>query len=121
MKLNMEEIRELEDEYGKLANVPDDHPIIMKYRKDKHEVKFVEKKKERTNMGKNDASNLNDILFGQLNRLNQDDLTPEQLKEEVERSRAVSQVANQIISNGRLVLDAHKSTGSDTIPKMLEG
>lgn len=69
---------------------------------------------------------LNNHLFAQLERLNDESLTDEQLKKELERAKAVSSVASQIISNGFLVLKAVQmksdSMNADAqLPKMLEG
>lgn len=51
---------------------------------------------------------LNTHLFDQLNRLNAEDLKGEELKEEINRAKAVSDISRQIIDNGRLVLEAAK-------------
>jgi hypothetical protein len=63
---------------------------------------------------KNKLSDLNNHLFEQLERLNDDDLTGEDLTREIGRAQAMCNVAGQIISNGRLVLDAAKA--SDLAP-----
>lgn len=55
---------------------------------------------------KNKLSDLNNHLFAQLERLTDESLTGDNLKEEIERSRAVSQVSGQILSNASLVLKA---------------
>ena len=55
---------------------------------------------------KNKIQDLNDHLFAQLERLNDEDLTPEQLDKEITRSKAVSAISGQIINNARLALDA---------------
>lgn len=74
---------------------------------------------------KNTLSDLNNHLFAQLERLNDEDLKDEKLTEEIERAKAITQVASQIISNGKLVLDAIKTKdeylGGDNkkIPAML--
>jgi len=75
---------------------------------------------------KNTMGDLNNHLFAQLERLNDESLTDEQLKKELERAKAVSSVASQIISNGFLVLKAVQmkddKIGADTkLPRMLEG
>lgn len=75
---------------------------------------------------KNKLSDLNNHLFAQLERLSDEDLKGEKLEEEISRAKAVTSIANQIISNGSLVLDAaklmDKRESADTkLPKMLEG
>lgn len=57
---------------------------------------------------KNKLTDLNNHLFEQLERLNDEDLTGDDLETEIERSKAITQVARTIVDNGRLVLDAHK-------------
>ena len=77
---------------------------------------------------KNKIQDLNDHLFAQLERLNDEDLTAEQLDKEITRSKAVSGIASQIINNARLALDATKlqvefGTAARTgvaLPEMLE-
>lgn len=76
-------------------------------------------------MGKT-LGDLNDNLFAQMERLNNKNLKGEELKEEITRAKAVTSIAEQIIANGSLVLEAQKAM-SDSInanaklPKMLEG
>jgi hypothetical protein len=74
---------------------------------------------------KNKLIDLNDHLFEQLERLNDEDLKGEALEEEISRSRAVAVIASKIIENGSLVLSAVKFEDSrmidKSIPKMLEG
>ncbi|MEJ7444303.1 hypothetical protein WL480_05195 [Staphylococcus hominis] len=57
---------------------------------------------------KNTLSDLNNHLFEQLERLNDEDLTGEDLQQELQRSKAVSSIAQNIINNGSLVLQAQK-------------
>lgn len=60
-------------------------------------------------MKKNKLIDLNDHLFEQLERLNDDDLTDERLGQEVKRATSMSNIAKQIIDSGRLAFDAKKA------------
>jgi hypothetical protein len=55
---------------------------------------------------KNTLGDLNDHLFEQLERLNDNELKGDELKEEISRAKAVANIASQIIQNGNLVLRA---------------
>lgn len=55
---------------------------------------------------KNKLSDLNNPLFAQLERLGEEDLTPEQVDKEVNRSKAIIGVAAQIVSAQNLNLKA---------------
>lgn len=57
---------------------------------------------------RNSLTDLNNHLFEQLERLNDDELKGEELKEEITRSKTIENVAKQIINNGRLVLDSQR-------------
>lgn len=76
---------------------------------------------------KNTLGDLNNHLFAQLERLNDEDIKGEALQEEITRAKAVTGIASQIISNADVVLQAKKIQveilGRDNIeiPKMLEG
>ena len=56
---------------------------------------------------KNKLTDLNNHLFEALERLN-DELTPEELEIELKRSKAITGVANAIISNASVALEAQK-------------
>lgn len=81
---------------------------------------------ELLNMVRNTLGDLNNILFEQLERLNDVDIeggeTVAQL--ELQRSEKIVKVANAIINNGRLVKDVAKLSGSGefvSTPLMLTG
>lgn len=57
---------------------------------------------------KNKLTDLNNHLFAQLERLNDESLEGEKLAEEIERSKAVTGVSKEVVANARLVLDAEK-------------
>jgi len=73
---------------------------------------------------KNTLGDLNNHLFAQLERLGDEDIKGDSLTEEIERAKAVTQVATQVISNGKLMLDALKAKeeylgGDKKMPPML--
>ena len=57
---------------------------------------------------RNKLSDLNNYLFEQLERLNDDSLSEEEFKKEVSRAKAVSSVASSIVGNANVVLKASK-------------
>lgn len=75
---------------------------------------------------RNTLGDLNNHLFAQLERLSDEELAGEKLADEINRAKAVTSVASQVIANGSLVLDAiklsdDKMNANTAIPKMLEG
>lgn len=57
---------------------------------------------------KNTLTDLNNYLFEQMERLQDDSLDAEALEREIKRSEAVNKVAKTIIDNGALALQAKK-------------
>ena len=75
---------------------------------------------------KNTLGDLNNHLFAQLERLSDEDIKGEELKDEIVRAKAVSAIAKQIIDDGTLVLETKKMMDNRLdadmkLPKMLEG
>ena len=59
---------------------------------------------------KNNLKDLNDYLFEELERLNDDEtlLSEDMLEKELKRSKAITQVSNQIVQNAKVILEAKK-------------
>lgn len=57
---------------------------------------------------KNKLTDLNDHLFAQLERLNDEDLSDEQVKIETKRGTAIAAVADQIVGIAKLRIEATK-------------
>lgn len=75
---------------------------------------------------KNGLVDLNNHLFAQLERLSDEELRGERLQEEIGRAKSVTGIANQIISNASLALNAQKfkveyNSKDVQLPEMLEG
>lgn len=76
-------------------------------------------------MPRNTLSDLNNHLFATLERLGDESLDAEQMKMEIERAKAIKDVAGAVVSNSRLMLNAmefRSQYGDDggSIPKMLQ-
>lgn len=74
---------------------------------------------------KNGLADLNNHLFEQLERLNDEELTEEELNKEITRSKAMTAVATKIIDNASLSLQATKlkveyGQREVKLPEMLE-
>lgn len=74
----------------------------------------------------NKLTDLNNFLFAEMERLNDEELTTEELQKEIERAKAITAVSNQIIQNGSLALKAEKFKDSrldndGKMPLFLEG
>lgn len=76
-------------------------------------------------MTRNTLLDLNNHLFAQLERLGDEGLSPDEMKAEIERARAVTGVAQQVISNANVVLRTAEfrdaATGDARVPRMLGG
>lgn len=67
---------------------------------------------------KNTLEDLNNHLFAQIERLSDESLAGEGLETELKRSKAVSDIACQIVSNGKLALEVQKALGDGQANKM---
>ena len=57
---------------------------------------------------KTTLTDLNDMLFEQLERLTNDSLTEAELEQELKRSKAVAEISSKIIANGTLMFNAKR-------------
>lgn len=57
---------------------------------------------------KNKLTDLNNHLFAQIERLSDEDLTPEQIEAEVKRTEAIVAISDQIVGTANLQLKAVK-------------
>ncbi|MBQ7185990.1 MAG: hypothetical protein IJR92_04260 [Alphaproteobacteria bacterium] len=71
------------------------------------------------NEKENNLAELNVHMFEQLRRLNDKNLTKEQMESEIERTKGVCLLASQIISNANLALKAHVVKSGVGVPPML--
>lgn len=58
---------------------------------------------------KNKMVNLNDHLFAQIERLSEEGIKPGVLEVEINRTKAITSVAREIIAGGKLALEARKA------------
>ena len=75
---------------------------------------------------RNTLVDLNNHLFEQMERLNDEELTDEQLEKETKRADAMKDIATQIIANANIVLKATElnmeySKNEVNVPQMLIG
>lgn len=75
---------------------------------------------------KNKLSDLNNYLFEQLERINDDTLTPEQLEQELKKTDSIVKVSEKIIETGELAfktmqhMDSYGYNGTRHVPAMLD-
>lgn len=76
---------------------------------------------------KNTLVDLNNYLFEQIERLQDDSLSDEDFEKEVKRSEAMTKISEKIIANGELAfktmkhMDEYGYEQTRKVPKMLEG
>jgi hypothetical protein len=73
---------------------------------------------------KNRLIDLNNHLFAQLERLSEEDISEIKLQQEIERTKAITLMAREIIGNGKLILDGQRAVQGDglleTLPDILQ-
>lgn len=79
-----------------------------KYRVSNYETVKKEEEIKEEDEKTNSLLDLNKYLFGQLNALNDRNLTENQFKQEVERSKAMVSVSQTIINNAKIMIEASK-------------
>ena len=62
-------------------------------------------------MARNKISDLRDHMFAALERLNDESLSNEQVKEEVDKAKAISSIGSVIINSAKIEVDYLKATG----------
>ena len=62
-------------------------------------------------MARNKISDLRDHLFSALERIDNDDLTAEELQKELQKADAVAQIGAVIINSAKVEVDFMKATG----------
>lgn len=74
---------------------------------------------------KNSLLDLNNHLFEQIERLNDEDITAEQMEKEIKRSKALEGLSIQVVDTAALILRAATLAASDqtgsNIPRLLLG
>lgn len=66
---------------------------------------------------KNTLADLNNHLFEQLERLNDEDLTDEELEREIKRTDSMVDISKVIVDNANTILQAHKLNAEWNIQK----
>jgi len=62
-------------------------------------------------MARNKISDLRDHLFAALERIDNDELTNEELQKELQKAEAVAQIGAVIINSAKVEVDFMKATG----------
>ena len=78
---------------------------------------------------RNTLGDLNNFLFAQLERLDNEELEGDELLKEIARSKAISEISKNVIENANVVLQAQrhkdeywgKGNTEAEMPRMLEG
>lgn len=66
---------------------------------------------------RNKLSDLNNHLFAQMERLDDDTLKGESLKDEIDRAKAMANLATQIVNGAKITVDAMKLISKGDVRK----
>lgn len=69
---------------------------------------------------KNKLSDLNNHLFEQLERLNDEKLSGDELKGEIERAKAMTGIATQIVNGTKVTVDAMRMMHHGDVPNNMQ-
>ena len=69
---------------------------------------------------KNKLTDLNNHLFAALERLNNEDLSDKDLKQEIARGRAIASVGKEVVANAKVVLEAEQFKRESLKPDLPE-
>lgn len=73
-------------------------------------------------MARNKLEDLRNHLFAQLERLNDEELTPEQVQNEVKKAKAIADISDAIIDTAKLEVVFLKETGrTDSTSQFFKG
>lgn len=66
----------------------------------------------------NNLAALNNLLFEQIERINDDELTGEELSTAIDKAETINKLASTIVSTGNLQLKAYQEFGLKAAPGM---
>lgn len=122
---SIKEIQALERKYGSLKNVPKNNKDLKKVQRQvQHQnLKVV---KDMGTDNRKDLTALSGHLFDQLERMNDDSLTAEQIEDEFKRSQAMVGISKTIVDTAKVALEGEKfkkelGYKSETLPPMIGG
>lgn len=72
-------------------------------------------------MARNKINDLRDHLFAELERLENEDLTQEELEQELKRAKGIKSIADTLIDSARVEIDYLKYTGVEDPSLFLKG
>lgn len=118
-------IQDLEKEYGSLKNVPKDNEDLKLVQQQAQNIRLKEIKHVENKKG-NDLTALSGHLFDQLERMNDDSLTAEQIEDEFKRSQAMVGISKTIVDTAKVALEGEKfkqelGYKSEKLPAMIGG